>query len=210
MIERRSFKIADVRFATRATDKGDAEGSRMEGYASIFNSDSVDLGGFTERVAPGAFARSLEAASKGETNVFALWSHDTSQPLGSTRGGKLALEEDDKGLRFTLDTSRMTPAQLDSAKDGELRMSFGFSVREQEWKENDDGSVERTLVDVDLFEVSPVISPAYPDTTAAVRSLEAFKASRAVGELTPVEADMNWLEVRNRLLSRHLARRLKK
>lgn len=229
MIERRSFDITDL--TTRA--KGEAaDGSHLEGYASVFQSDSVDLGGFTERVAPGAFKRSLEAAAKGEINVFALWSHDTSQPLGSTGGGKLSLEEDDKGLRFRLDTARMTPAQLDAAKDGEVRMSFGFSVREQQWKENEDGSIERTLVDVDLFEVSPVISPAYPDTTAALRSRDAWLESRrtvtedqiktmvaegmalatgAAAEMADAIRDQRATqEIRNRLLVKILDRRLRK
>lgn len=203
MIEKRTFNLTEVRFQGRTSntaddfedlidggadeaEEGDEERS-LTGYASVFNSPSEDLGGFTEIVAPGAFKRSLDAAASGDLNIYALWSHDMSQPLGSTRGGKLTLSEDANGLAFSLDTSRMTPAQLDAARDGELRMSFGFTVRSDTWEERDDGSIVRTLNDVDLFEVSPVILPAYSDTSAALRSLEAWRASKAEAITEPTE-----------------------
>ena len=54
--------------------------------------------------------------------------------------------------------------------------SFSFTVAEDEWKNNEDGTSERTIVKIrELFDVGPVTYPAYPDTTVAVRSLEAFK-----------------------------------
>ncbi|RYE65195.1 MAG: hypothetical protein EOO81_13020 [Oxalobacteraceae bacterium] len=109
-------------------------------------------------------------------------------PLGSTQSGKLALAEDERGLSIDLDTKRFTPAQLDALADGELRMSFGFAVREQEWKELDDGTIVRTLIDVDLFEVSFVINPAYPDTSAAKRSLDKWREDRAVPLVDSAEA----------------------
>lgn len=143
----------------------------MEGYASVYDADSHDLGGFIERVSPSAFVRSLDAAKAGQTFIHALWGHDQNQPLGSTRGGKLALETDDHGLRFRLDTTRFNPAQLDAARDGDLQVSFGFSVRHDEWEFPEHGPAIRTLIDVELFEISPVVFPAYPDTQAAVRSM---------------------------------------
>jgi len=58
-----------------------ADGMQFEGYASVFNSRSENLGGFTEFVAPGAFTRSL----KSRNDVKLLWNHDAGQVLGSTR-----------------------------------------------------------------------------------------------------------------------------
>ena len=150
---------------------------KAAGIAAPFNSDSHDLGGFVEKIAPGAFARSLKAASDGKLNIYGLWAHDTSVPLASTRSGKLILAEDENGLAFEMDLSRMSEAQRSALEDGDLQCSFGFSVREQEWKEHDDGSITRTLLDVDLFEISLVISPAYPDTTVAMRSLTEWRAA---------------------------------
>lgn len=204
-LEKRTF---EVRFAPRATDTTDTQastGNTLAGHAAVFNSPSHDLGGFVERVAPGAFARSL---ASGE-NIFALWAHDTKIPLGSTRGGKLTLSEDETGLAFSLDTSRFTPAQLGAAEDGELRMSFGFVVRADAWTELVDGSYERTLLDVDLFEVSPVINPAYPDSTAGLRSLDAWREARAADvapetrEADPIETpEPEAIEPRNNSLRR--------
>ena len=151
----------------------------LAGHAAVFGSPSNVLfdrafGDFTEIVAPGAFARTLASGH----NIFALWSHDTAQPLGSTAGGKLTLREDETGLAFDLDTARFTPAQLDAAADGELRMSFGFSVVRDDWSTDADGKPVRTLIDVDLYEVSPVINPAYESSTAALRSYEQWEEQR--------------------------------
>lgn len=169
--ETRNFALTGIEVRAK---NDEAEG-RATGYAAVFNSDSHDLGGFVERISPGAFRRSLEAAAAGETNIYALWAHRDDSPLGSTGSGKLVLTEDGHGLAFEMDTTRMTPAQLDALRDGDLRMSFGFRVLEQQWREDEAGRVERTLIDVDLFEVSFVISPAYPATEAALRSLENWR-----------------------------------
>ena len=66
--------------------------TRMVGYAIRYNEASVDMGGFTEYVAPGA-ARS---ATMDGVDVLALWSHDTSQVLGRTTAGTLRLTEDER------------------------------------------------------------------------------------------------------------------
>lgn len=152
---------------------------KATGLAAVFNSDSHDLGGFIERIAPGAFTRSLAAAARGDINIYALWSHDSSIPLASTRSGKLALRETEAGLEIEMDVGRMTDAMRSALEDGDLQQSFGFSVREQEFKELEDGTLVRTLVDVDLSEISLVISPAYPDTTVALRSLEEWRSTAA-------------------------------
>jgi len=168
-LETRNFAISEVRAKDAAT-------GRASGYAAVFNSDSADLGSFVERIAPGAFSRSLSATTAGTISIYALWAHDKSQPLGATRSGKLNLAEDHRGLAFDLDTTRFTAAQLDALADGDLQMSFGFIVREQDWREDRAGKVTRTIKDLDLTEISFVIDPAYPDTTAALRSLDAWKA----------------------------------
>lgn len=173
-MEKRNYDLSGLEVRAPSDDGTGKAG----GYAAVFNSDSHDLGGFVEVIEPGAFKRSLAQAQAGTLNIFALWAHSYAQPLGSTGSGKLSLSEDERGLAYELDTKRFTPAQLDSLADGELRMSFGFTVREQEWKELEDGSILRTLKEVDLVEVSFVINPAYPDTSAAKRSLDKWQEGR--------------------------------
>jgi HK97 family phage prohead protease len=189
--ERRNFAIEEVRVAP--------ESGSIEGYAAVFGADSVDMG-FIERIAPGAFKRSIES---GEI-IHALWNHNSDFVLGSTRSGKLALSEDSKGLHFRLDASRLTAAQVDAVKDGDMRMSFGFSTRKDQWEVRD-GKDLRTLLDVNLFEVSPVAMPAYPDTSVAMRSLEAARSFAPEGPVTmtvlePVAATR--LRMKSRLIGR--------
>jgi phage head maturation protease len=65
-------------------------------------------------------------------------------------------------------------------------MSFGFSVLAggQVWEKDEQERVVRTLTAVRLFDVSPVVFPAYPETAVAVRALEAWQ--RTVRPATPI------------------------
>jgi hypothetical protein len=83
-----------VQFELRAEENGD--GMTFTGYAAVFNAPSQPLP-FIERIAPGAFKRSLKARN----DIKLLWNHDTGAVLGSTRAGTLKLEEDNYGLRVT-------------------------------------------------------------------------------------------------------------
>jgi len=144
------------------------DGMTFEGYASVFNSSSEDLGGFREFVAPGAFKRSLQARNE----IKLLWNHDTNEPLASVRGGSLELVEDRYGLKVKAKLPNTTRgrdvAELLRSKVIDS-MSFGFNVIKDSWSDN--GSV-RTLESVRLHEVSIVTFPAYSATTATVRSMQ--------------------------------------
>lgn len=166
--------LKEAALEIRATE----DSKKARGYAAVFESNSHDLGGFVERIAKGAFARSLDEASKNETNIYGFWQHDSHYPLGSTRSGKLSLVEDDHGLAFELDTSRFNEMMVGALEDGDLQMSFGFRVRKQEWltvEHDTHTDYERILQDVELTEISLVTHPAYPATDAGLRSLEQFK-----------------------------------
>ncbi|WP_334185094.1 HK97 family phage prohead protease [Novosphingobium sp.] len=202
--ETRHFALSGVEIRAKTDDHA----GQATGYAAVFNSDSHDLGGFVERIAPGAFARSLKEAAAGDANVFALWAHRDDQPLGSTSSGKLVLSEDEHGLAFSLDTTRMNALQFDALRDGDLRMSFGFRVREDNWRELNDGTIERTLIEVDLFEISFVISPAYPATEAAMRSLESWRAAKVEMKVEIENPEAVNDNLRIELMKRTLTRRL--
>src|SRR5579871_3483199 len=76
-----------------------AEGDfKLEGYAATFGTESNDLGGFKEIVAPGAFARSLKA----NADIHATVQHNFGALLGRTKNGSLSLVEDQRGLRFSI------------------------------------------------------------------------------------------------------------
>jgi len=153
--------------------------STIVGHAAVFDRDSEPIAGqFIERIQKGAFSRAIKEGQ----DVRALWNHDVNIVLGRTKSGTLTLVEDEVGLRVVLrppDTQAGRDA-LASINRGDVdQMSFGFMVREQEWKHGENGGLDvRTLVDVDLFDVSPVTFPAYPDTDVAVRSHNEFRNER--------------------------------
>ena len=152
----------------------------LAGIAAPFNKDSVRFKGWDkdwiERIAPGAFKRTLTE----NPDVLGLWSHDSNKPIARTPD-TLILRETDAGLAFEMrvsDTSvgRDLLANIRAkVVDG---MSFAFSPVKTQWNETPELDT-RTLIDVDLFEVSPVVWPAYPDTTVAMRSHKAFREARA-------------------------------
>jgi HK97 family phage prohead protease len=170
----------EVKFELRAVEDGD--GMTFTGYAAVFNAPSEPLP-FIERIAPGAFKRSLKARN----DIKLLWNHDTGAVLGSTRAGTLKLEEDSYGLRVT---ATLPPTSLGNdvkvlVQRGDVNaMSFGFSVPAGGDSWNADGT-ERTLKSVRIFEVSVVAYPAYQQTagTATVRSYD------AVAKRAEVDAD---------------------
>jgi HK97 family phage prohead protease len=151
-------------------DATEGDGSTFVGYGAVFNSPSQPLP-FIERIAPGAFSRSLR--SRNEIKLFV--NHDTSRVLASKRAGTLRLAEDSHGLRVEADLPDTTDGR-DMAvllKRGDVdSMSFGFSVPKGGDSWSDDGQ-ERELREVRLHEVSIVTGfPAYEATSASVRSLD--------------------------------------
>lgn len=165
------------RLEVRKNDDG--EPTTIHGHAAVFNRDSEVLGfggfEFVERIEPGAFKRALEESQ----DVVALFNHDSNRVLGRTPD-TLRMEEDKTGLAVEIDLPD-TPTAREVATLIERRdirgMSFAFRARKEEWEDVEDGPDIRTIKDADLFDVSAVTRPAYPDTKVAVRMHEAFRES---------------------------------
>lgn len=149
-----------------------AGGRTIRGYAALFNSLSEDLGGFREKIAPGAFARAI----KEKQDVRALFNHDGNLILGRTKAGTLRLKEDRQGLAVEIDLpdSVFGKDLYASIERGDVsQMSFAFRARKDQWDLVNGESI-RTLIDVDIFDVSPVVYPAYSSTVIGVRSPRAY------------------------------------
>lgn len=160
--EMRTFDITNL--TTR--EATDGESHVISGYAAIFNSPT-DIGGwFTEEITPGAFRKAI--SENGD--IRALFNHDWNNVLGRTKAGTLRLTEDERGLKFEVDLPNTSVARdlVESLKRGDINQcSFGFIPTVEEW----DYSVEpahRTILEVDLFEVSVVSIPAYEDTEVSL------------------------------------------
>jgi uncharacterized protein len=153
-------------------EEGESTVRSIAGYVVKFNQRSQLIWGeFYERVAQGAFSRSLQ-----ENTIKAFWNHRSDFVLGSTKNGTLRLNEDQIGLRFELDLPNNTWGNdaFESIQRGDVDgVSFGFYVRSDSWQYLKEEDVyERTLLDVNLFEVSPTPFPAYPDSEVSQRSIE--------------------------------------
>ncbi len=171
-IERRALIATELR--------ADSQGDEMAlvCYAALFNTESKDLGGFREVIAPGAFKRSLAQGDE----VVCLFNHDPNKVLGRYSAGTLQCAEDSRGLIFRckLDANNSEHMNLrSSVLRGDVKAcSFAFTVARdgQTFTEKNDGQnsyMVRTLTDVNLLDVSAVTYPAYEQTVVAARSTDA-------------------------------------
>jgi HK97 family phage prohead protease len=162
--EIRTVAATELRVATRE------DGSKVvSGYAITYNSQSVDLGGFTEIVAPGALTRTL----KDNPDVLCLRDHKSELLLGRTIAETLTLDDQPTGLHFicTLPNTSAGNDLAESLSRGDISgCSFGFSVANDTWTDDAQGNIIRTLLDIDLYEISITSFPAYPATSAALRT----------------------------------------
>jgi HK97 family phage prohead protease len=160
----------------------DAEARTIVGYAALFNSDSSPMP-FVERLAPGAFTRSLGQVAASGKVVKLLHGHDESQMLAATPTS-LSLSQDERGLQVTADIIKspmgdhmLALAQRDPQA---IAWSFGFRVIDEDWDGN-----KRTINEAALHEVSLLTghTPAYPGTIglASVRGLAKRRGIEAEG-----------------------------
>lgn len=164
VLEVRLTAGADLRVQPAA--RKNRSGPTLKGYAVVFNSFSHDMGGFLERVLPGAFRDTLK-----QRDVLFLYAHDHSALLGRTSTGSLELREDARGLFFQmhLPDTQLARDLAELVSVGDLnKMSFGFVAREDVWSLEGTKTL-RTLRKVDLFEISIVPEPAYEQTSVALR-----------------------------------------
>lgn len=149
-------------FEVRAKPKG----FEFRGYAAKFGSLSSDLGGFVETVRAGAFQKTIQ-----ESDVRALFNHDVNIVLGRNRAGTLRLAEDSTGLAYEIDAPDTMAARdlATSMERGDItQSSFGFDTIHDTWTTSDAGYPKRSLNEVRLYDVSPVVFPAYDDTASVV------------------------------------------
>jgi HK97 family phage prohead protease len=171
------LKQLERRFAPRnltLTATRDANGAaHAVGYAAVFNQVTRILDGFNEVVRPKAFERSLQSK---KLDVIGTYNHSADALLGRTPD-TLQLSEDSRGLRFdiTLPDTQLARDLSTLIERGDVRgASFAFTVQKQKWTEEktkSGTSYLRELLQLDLHDVSVVVTPAYLGTSVALRSL---------------------------------------
>ena len=177
----------------------DGDGLTLDGYGAVFGSPTrIDSweGVFDEEIARGAFKKSLQ-----ERTPVLQFDHGRHPMVGSIPLGSFdTLREDENGLHVVarLHDNWLVQPVRDAIKSEAIPgMSFRFSVVKDEWRDtagklvkgddvqrllwssnsSDPASIlTRTLREVKLYEVGPVVFPAYADTSVGVRSREILDA----------------------------------
>lgn len=148
------------------------DGFTLEGYAAVFDSPTrIDSweGTFDEVLSRGAFAKTIR-----ERRPVLQFDHGRDVATGSVPIGAIEeLREDERGLfvRAKLhDNDRVEPIRQAIASGAIDGMSFRFRVVREEWDDTRDVPL-RMIREVELYELGPVVFPAYEATTVGVRSL---------------------------------------
>lgn len=162
-------------------EANEEEGKRTIAGAIKYNTESAELrdlwgDAFVEEIASGAFDDSLKTR-----DVVGLWSHDTSQVLGSTKSGTLRIENTEQELRFELDIPNTSVGNdaWELIRRGDVDgVSFGMRVTKDKWsteKRGEEKVYKRSILNAELHEISPVAFPAYPANAVSVRSLDEYR-----------------------------------
>ena len=155
--------------------RADGEKTTAAGYAVIFGEVADIAGYFDEVIARGAFTNSLKTA-----DVRAYFNHDRGRVLGRVSAGTLRVKEDPKGLAVEIDlpdTSDGRDVRTLIERGDVSGMSFRFNVVREMWDESGEKPL-RTLLEVEIGEVSIVSEPAYEGTSVAMRSLDAARKEK--------------------------------
>lgn len=172
--------------------KRNEDSRTVEGYAIVFNSQSKDLGGFTEVIEPRAIEGILE-----KSDILCLLNHNEDRGIlarSKYGAGSLELMIDEAGLkyRFEAPNTALGDELLEGIKRGDISTSsFAFTIDKDSWTKNTDGTYLRTINQFkELFDVSPVYKEAYPDTSVAVRKMQDLESEDLKGYFTELKSKL--------------------
>ena len=170
---------ADLELRETASE---ADTPTLTGHFAVFNDwteiNSMWEGQFMERIAPGAFSKTI---SENTSQMRVLFNHGSDPSIGDKVLGPIgSLTEDKTGARYEVplfDTA-YNAELLPGLRAGVYGASFRFTVMREEIVEEPDpseanprGLPERTIQEARVMEFGPVTFPAYGSATAGVRSL---------------------------------------
>jgi HK97 family phage prohead protease len=145
------------------------------------------LGEYTERIMPGAFAKSLASGADVPFKV-----NHSGITLARTKSGTMRLAEDSTGLHVEADLDPRSPdvqALRSAMERGDLdEMSFAFRVNSQEWSP-DWSQRDITEVDLNKGDVSAVNYGANPATAGAVLRSRDIALLHARGAISAEQAE---------------------
>lgn len=192
-IERRTIATT-----VEARDAGEGAPWQIVGYGLVYNSWSEDLGGFKERIAPGA----ADEVLANNPDIRGLINHNPDLILGRTHAGNMRVSSDGNGVRYEIDapdTSYANDLRVSLQRGDINQSSFAFRLAAggADWTEDpESGLLLRTVTKFSgLFDMSPVTYPAYGATSSGAHSFSPTEAEREVDGPSAGERDNDGGEV---------------
>ena len=149
----------------------------ISGYAALYNVLSEELApGVRERLAPGCFDTAVASS-----DIRCLYNHDSNFLLGRQSNSTLTVKADQLGLYYECqvpDTSYAKDIAVLMERGDLKENSFAFTVSSDniDVEQSADGGSIETIRSVDeLFDVSIVVRPAYPQTFSVYRHVDLMK-----------------------------------
>jgi hypothetical protein len=151
---------------------GPSKQTKLNGYAAIYNEFSLDMGGWKEKIAVGAFDKIVKTC-----DCRFLLNHNPDLILARTANKTLRLYSDGNGLLFyadLIDGDAVSDAIANRIQRKDISgCSFAFIVGKDRWefaKEKGQSDTRIILEIAELLDCGPVVYPAYTDTTVSVLS----------------------------------------
>lgn len=189
-------RMAPFEFS-RADDGATGDGLSLNGYAAVYDTPTlIDSweGTFLEQIKRGAFSKTIR-----ENTPVLQFDHGRHPLIGSIPIGTIkSLKEDDHGLAVSarMSSNWLTEPIREAIAEQSIKgMSFRFEVIKDEWRDTngklisnleelqkllwdagDRGPLQRTLKEVRLHELGPVVWPAYSQTEVSLRSRQVVDA----------------------------------
>jgi HK97 family phage prohead protease len=186
-LERRSLLVEEAPEAELVVETRSNGREVIRGLAIPYNRLSVDLGGFRERILPGAFDKILNR-QRGKREIVSYFNHDPNWLLGREMAGTLEITSDERGISYIVEPPDTSAGRdvLALVRSKNLRgSSFAFTVAQrggERFTTDETGKAIREVVEASgLYEMGPVVTPAYSSTSVAVamRSYEAWLAAQS-------------------------------
>lgn len=173
-IEKRSYQMPAA-FEFRMAEE-EEKADVIEGYGIVFNKRYQLWGKYYEEIQPeaGEYFKDLKDDEKRE--IIASYNHNFEKVLGKVGAGTLDFKVDKTGVRYIIQMPKTSYAAdlVESIKRGDVSgSSFVFTTEEETYVYEEEHTLRKILKFRRVYEVGPVVMPAYADTTVSVRSIEA-------------------------------------
>lgn len=179
-MKKNNLEIRNITTEIRSTEENSR---KISGLAIPAESRSELLyGEFYETISKDALTEDLINSH----DVKLYLNHDSSQgTFARSKFGKgsLRLFVTDRGIEFEteLPNTAFGDMLLEGIRRGDFdALSFAFAPEDEEWKDNGDGTYDRTIRSIAFLDEISILScaPAYEATEVKLRSLESFKEEK--------------------------------